>query len=153
MDTVVYAVGLAMGSVMLGSVCYVWVRKQQLGIGGGFLSAMGVVLLGLSVWTGVSVEVTKGGIKADFDRLQERLDEVTEANQIVSEQVQNIAQSTEANRSQFVQLTRVLEADVAPAAPVFRQLRERMVTVPQVDLQQLERASRTLQPSTGPELP
>ncbi|MCH9647132.1 MAG: hypothetical protein K0U98_02770 [Deltaproteobacteria bacterium] len=149
MESVVYAVGLAMGSVMLGSVCYVWVRKQQLGMGGGFLGAMGVVLLGLSVWTGVSVEVSKSGIKADFERLQGRLDEVTEASQVVSEQVQNIAQSTEANRSQFVQLTRVLEADTTPTAPVLRQLRERMVAVPQVNHQELERASRTLQVSPG----
>ena len=50
-------VGLIVGSAVLGSVCYVWVRQQVFGMGGTVLSAFGTVLIGLSVWSNIQITI------------------------------------------------------------------------------------------------
>jgi hypothetical protein len=59
-----YAVGIVMGSVAVVSASYVWVKHQRFGVGGAFLSFVGVVLLGLSVWSRARVEISEDGVLA-----------------------------------------------------------------------------------------
>ena len=61
--------GLILGSLAIISVCWVWVSKQVMGTGGGVLSFFGVMLVGLSIWSRASVEVSPEGVRAEFERL------------------------------------------------------------------------------------
>ena len=47
--------GVICGSISIGSVCLLWVRRQVFGQAGAALCAAGVVLLGLSIWGSVEL--------------------------------------------------------------------------------------------------
>jgi len=86
-ENLVVLVGLAVGTAALGTACAVWYRKQEFGIGGSTLSIVGVVLIGLSIWTGVSFSITGDGLQVELDSLEERLALVAENSSVVSEEV------------------------------------------------------------------
>ncbi len=103
-----YAVGMIMGSVAVVSASYVWVKHQRFGVGGAFLSFVGVVLLGLSVWSRARVEISEGGLLAEFERLQQRLEEVTRTNERVQQNLDSFQIRLTADERQFLEMARVL---------------------------------------------
>lgn len=118
-----FITGLILGSLAIISVCWVWVRSQVLGTGGGVLSFFGVLLVGLSVWSSASVEVSPEGFRAEFERLQKEVNEVAvrsqqvsdevqavaEANNAISREIQVVAENIDINKAQFLKLTNVLK--------------------------------------------
>ena len=96
-----YIVAMAMGVVMLLSVCFVYVRHQTLALGGMSLSAFAVVLLGMSVWRSIDVSVNGQGVQAKLDQA------VAAANE-ARQEVAVVKQATEQN----VEATRALKATV-----------------------------------------
>jgi len=103
-----YAVGMIMGSVAVVSASYVWVKHQRFGIGGAFLSFVGVVLLGLSVWSRARVEISEDGVLAEFERIQQRLEDVTRTNDRVQRDLDSLQSRLTASEQQFLAMARVL---------------------------------------------
>ena len=103
-----YAVGMIMGSVAVVSASYVWVKHQRFGIGGAFLSFVGVVLLGLSVWSRARVEISEDGVLAEFERIQQRLEAVTRTNDRVQRDLDSLQIRLTASEQQFLAMARVL---------------------------------------------
>ena len=103
-----YAVGMIMGSVAVVSASYVWVKHQRFGIGGAFLSFVGVVLLGLSVWGRARVEISEDGVLAEFERIQQRLEDVTRTNDRVQRDLDSLQIRLTAGEQQFLAMARVL---------------------------------------------
>ena len=64
--------GIIFGSLLLGSVAFVYVRHREFGLGGSILTPFGVMLLGLSLWKSVDISVSAdGGLKAEFRSIKE----------------------------------------------------------------------------------
>ncbi|HEC61671.1 MAG TPA: hypothetical protein ENI27_05390 [bacterium] len=74
---VVIGSGIALGGLMILSVCWVYIKNQQFGFAGGVLTVFGVLLIGLSVWRTVNISISlKEGIKASFDQMERSVKEV-----------------------------------------------------------------------------
>ena len=108
MQSWAYAVGMVMGSVAVVSASYVWVKHQRFGVGGAFLSFVGVVLVGLSVWSRARVEISEGGLLAEFERMQQQLEEVTRTNDRVERNLDSLQIRLAASERQFLAMARVL---------------------------------------------
>ena len=104
-----YAVGMLMGSVAVVAASYVWVKHQRFGVGGAFLSFVGVVLVGLSVWSRARIEISEGGLLAEFERLQQQLEEVTRTSDRVQRNLDSLHIRLTAGEQQFLAMTRVLK--------------------------------------------
>ncbi|HSJ31814.1 MAG TPA: hypothetical protein VK933_10290 [Longimicrobiales bacterium] len=137
------ATGLVAGAAALAAVLIVWVRSQQFGVGGGVLSLVGVILIGLSVWSRINVEVTPEGIKATLEGLERRVEQVAEATGTVADAVGQVAHSVEVTQTQFNSLTQILERPQQLTPERLRSIRrpvEVAAPLPAGDAEQLERA-------------
>jgi len=137
-----FAIGLVLGSVAVLSVCFVWVRRQLFGMGGGALSLVGVILVGLSVWGKVKIEASEGGVKAEFEKVKAQVQQVAEANTIVAEELEKAARNIDANRQQATQLTGVLRERQSISQLQFENIQRPTLQVPRVAIDRLERAKR-----------
>jgi len=63
------------------------------------LSLVGVLLVGLSVWSSARVEVSSSGLKAEFERLKTQIQEVASANPVISEEVNKLAENAETGKN------------------------------------------------------
>jgi len=59
-----FIVALVIGTAMLLSVCWVYIKNQSFGLGGSLLSMLAVILIGMSVWKEMQFSIGKDGIKA-----------------------------------------------------------------------------------------
>jgi len=109
-QTATFIVGLILGTLAVGSACYVWIRHRVFGVGGGSLSVVGFALVGLSIWSSVKIQVSEGGLQAEFQRLSRQVQAVAQANETVAQEVKKIGETNEIGKRQFVELTKVLEA-------------------------------------------
>ncbi|MDD5365396.1 MAG: peptidoglycan-binding protein [Gallionellaceae bacterium] len=75
MQNPAYVVALALGGIMLLSVCYVYVRHQVLQVGGMAMSGFAVILVGMSVWKSIDISVSGAGISAKLDQAIKTADE------------------------------------------------------------------------------
>ncbi len=67
--------GIALGATLLIIVCMTYYRQKRFGLGGALLSFLGVILLGLSIWS--EVEFSFGRMK--FHAMREHIDELAMA--------------------------------------------------------------------------
>lgn len=130
-------VGMVFGAVMIGSVCIVFVKRSTFGMGGGTLSVLGVLLIGMSVWSTARIEVSPEGLKFQVEQLRERVEDVQERAEQISGEVQEARVQTEevaTGVSEVKNAARTLAAELAEVA----------VTA-QTSNQQVLRLSRSLQ--------
>jgi hypothetical protein len=149
-----FIAGLILGSLAILSVCWVWLRKQVLGVGGGVLSFIGVLLVGLSLWSSASVEVSPDGFRAEFERLEQQVIQVSErsqqisndilavaeTNKAISQEVKVVAQNIDINKAQFLKLTDVLQRRQTLSADQVNAIDEPVRRAPIVNLQVLDSA-------------
>lgn len=156
----VLTVGLLMGSLMILSVCFAYVRGRPFGTGGIVLTIGGVILIGLSVFSRISLSVSDEGFEARIQSIEhkvgaveeknasvtERLKTVdqnvqlvNEANQVVSEELQTVAKTQRTNTDKVTQLSDVLAARKLVQPEVAEQLRTDFRKLPQVDMQRLQK--------------
>jgi hypothetical protein len=136
--------GLVFGSVSISSASYVWIRQQKFGAGGATLCIAAITLIGLPFWSSLRFEVSDTGIKAEFERLRNEIQQVKNATATTSQEVVKVAQSVEVNKREFVELTERLETKrVDPAS--LRNLRNSVLKAPRPDIGRLEATTRTLQ--------
>ena len=103
-----YAVGMLIGSVAVVSASYVWVKHQRFGVGGAFLSFVGVVLLGLSVWSRARIEISEDGVLAEFERLERQVEEVARTNIRVQGKLDSLQVRLTTGERQFMAMARIL---------------------------------------------
>lgn len=139
--SIAFFAGIIIGSIAILAVAFVWIRKQTFGVGGSVLCSVGVVLLGLSVWTTMKIEISQQGISWEFQR---QLATVLEANQALTEEVQVLARNNEAAREQLSALTNTLQETRVLDVQRAEQLRQPMQATPNVNLQRLERVDEAL---------
>lgn len=80
MNNPAYVVALVLGSIMLLSVCFVYVRHQVLQFSGMGLTAFAVVLIGMSVWKNIDVSVDQNGFTAKLEQAIEIANQVKKEN-------------------------------------------------------------------------
>lgn len=142
MTTVVFGVGLVLGSAMIGTVCMVYLKKQLMGFGGAVLTIFGVVLVGLSVWSTVQVKVSKDGFEVELDKLAQRVGQVEETTIVVAEDLASVATNAETDRAQFNTLTRELaESEVLRPEAAARVLEVQPDRIMRVDPERLREMS------------
>ena len=67
---------LLVGGIVIASACFHWVRAQRFGIAGGVLSAVGLILVGMSVWASVEARAPKPEITpADNTAIQRSIED------------------------------------------------------------------------------
>ena len=103
-----YVTGMIVGSMAILAASWVWIKYQRFGAGGGFLSFVGVVLVGLSVWSSARIEVSDGSLRAEFERLQQQVDEVAATNRVVERSLDSVAVELGAGRASYLALARTL---------------------------------------------
>ncbi|EKA7416337.1 TPA: hypothetical protein ACQYF6_000119 [Vibrio parahaemolyticus] len=87
LDTVT-VIGLLVGAVMIASVCSVYYKHQRFGLGGSILSLLGTVLIGMSVWSKISINVEPGGgFSAELTQLKEDVKIINQQTQRIEESV------------------------------------------------------------------
>ena len=143
MEQLVFGIGVALGAGALLTVYYVWVKRQTFGIGGSLLSVTGIVLVGLPLWSSINLSVSATGLRAELERMQERVEEVAEASAIVSETVVDLAEMQDSSHRQFTQLTEVLERRQAFDSAELTEI-QGIAIRPMVDRATLDRATRVL---------
>lgn len=65
-----FLVALILGTAMLASVCFVYVRNQSFGLGGVIMSGLGVVLVGMSVWKSIDISLSDKGVTAKLEQVE-----------------------------------------------------------------------------------
>ena len=95
--TAVYA-GIGVGGIVLLTLCVALLRRQSIGLGGGFLAALAVVLMGLPFWVSARISVGQHGLEADFKTLAQQVDAVAQASKAVTGEVQGLVAATAANQ-------------------------------------------------------
>jgi hypothetical protein len=142
MQTFVVLAGLLLGAVLVIGAVAVGVKKAGFAVGELGMTAFGVVLVGLSLWSRVSLEM--GGLKLRLDTLQDNVEEIAQAATVVSEEVGKLNESSSQNRDQVNTLIQNL-GTAAIRPEVLQRMRVQQLAAPQVDLERLSGASRDLQ--------
>ncbi|HED39988.1 MAG TPA: hypothetical protein ENJ13_06115 [Chromatiales bacterium] len=71
LNNIALLAGIIIGALMIMSVIYTFSRHRCFGIGGFVITAFGVTLIGLTVWSKVSVSVSsEGNFEAKFEALE-----------------------------------------------------------------------------------
>ena len=66
--TIVVLVGLVFGGLQITTACYVWIKHRKFGPGGIFLTIFGCILIGLSIWRSIQVDIGPKGTKVSITR-------------------------------------------------------------------------------------
>lgn len=78
----VYIIGSIIGAVVLLSICFVYVKHQVLNIGGMIFAVIGMILMGMPVWSSINVSIDEDGFEA---QLQQAITVAEEARQQAAE--------------------------------------------------------------------
>lgn len=172
-------VGMIFGALMIGSVCVVFIKRSTLGIGGGTLSVLGVLLIGMSVWSTARFEVSPEGLKIQVEQLQKRVEMVQELAESISgevretkvraeelagevEQVQtaartisaelaDVALSAQTSNLQVFRLSEALQQRQALDPEVTRDIQEPLMQAPEIDVERIRSIPDSIQePPGGP---
>ncbi|MEL6869129.1 MAG: hypothetical protein AAFO81_04955 [Pseudomonadota bacterium] len=116
-------VGIVLGSVLIVSVAIVWLRKQVLGFGGLGMCVIGTLLMSLTIWQNVQLEVSKDGATLKLAAIERRLDE---AESRIEQTTAELAEAEQINlrlRSTVVALGDV----TAQQTQAYQQLQQQLV--------------------------
>ncbi|HET8933712.1 MAG TPA: hypothetical protein VFN67_09745 [Polyangiales bacterium] len=148
---------------MIIAVCIVYIKDRTFGVGGGGLTAGGVLLVGLSVWSQASISISGTGVEARFESIEQKVNaveqknasvsqrlevvgenvkQVNEKSQAATEELAKVAQTQSSNTERVAQLTEALAAAKPIKPEVFQRLREDLKSTPKVDVSRLQRLSR-----------
>ena len=142
-----YVVGIVIGGAAVIISATVWLKKQKFGAGGATLSLVGLVLIGLPVWSSVKLTLPGGGgLDAQFRELRLRVEQVAGATQQISQEVATLANISETTRAAFGELTGALEAQQPLRPDHLQMMRARVLDSGAIDHVKLERANRVLSP-------
>jgi septal ring factor EnvC (AmiA/AmiB activator) len=177
---VAFLVGMVVGAVMIGSVCVAYVKRSSFGMGGSMLSVLGVLLIGMSVWSTARIEVSpEGGLKLEVEKLRQQVENVEQrAEQIssdvqttrakteevagdvsrvkaaagaISEQLAEVAETTNTSNQQVLRLSQSLQERQVLDPGAAREIRESLQRAPQLDVDRIRRMpDELLRPTVRP---
>jgi hypothetical protein len=125
---VAFIVGIIVGALILLAVGRTFVRRGTLGAGGSLLSVIGLVLVGLCLWS--SIEIKAGDLSLKLNRT---IDQVV----AVTEQVEVLAKSTETARQQMLEITTALDQPQGARPERVAEIRRKLTATPVVDPRKL----------------
>ena len=108
MQNIALGIGCLVGAVALMTAIWVWYEKQSFGIGGSVLSAVGIILLGFSIWQSGEVTANKDGFSFKFTSLEE-----------IADVASSIDKNTLSNKSQEKHKGLTLVCPATPAGLAF----------------------------------
>jgi len=73
MDNPVFIVALVIGSLILLSVCFVYIKHQVIKLSGLSFASIGMVLIGMSVWQTIDITIDKNGLSAKLDQVMKEI--------------------------------------------------------------------------------
>lgn len=176
---VAFVVGMVFGALMIGSVCVVFVKRSIFGTGGGILSVLGVLLIGMSVWSTARFEVSPEGLKVQVEQLREQVEgvqqkaeeisgdvqnaqarteevagdveQVRTAAQMISHELADVAMSAQTSNQQVLLLSEALQERQAIDPRAAREIQEPLRRAPQIDVERIRRLPETvLKPPSRP---
>ena len=147
--TIAQWAGIALGALLIVSVAWVWLQKQIFGMNGAGIGLIGVVLVGLTLWSSVSVSYSDEGFAFELTRLQERIDQaetelqqateqltaVRSTNADLSERLSELSAVTVSQNTRFAVLANQLQREGIQLDPGVLQQTQR-------DITQIERLNR-----------
>ena len=142
----VIIVGLAAGSVLILTAVIIFLKNREFPAGGIAVTLIGLVLIGMSLWS--KVEIEGGGIKITV--LRTALTETAAAADEVAAQAEQAAAAAEATRRQLASLTQLMENRGLLAPAVTRSIQQQLAEVPAFDRTRLERARLDLRRLASP---
>jgi hypothetical protein len=101
-----YLVGLFVGVIVILSVVFVFVKSQTLNSGGIMLTLVGMILIGLSIWSNIKLEGE--GFTIELNKIKSDVNRVATASTAVNEEVIRIAKDVNSNNQQVAELSKVI---------------------------------------------
>lgn len=162
--TIVFVAGLLLGALILLAVLRVYMEKKAFGVGDASFASLGVVLMGLSVFTSVSVTVSATELKAQFDTVKKQMNEVTKQSAVLERRVATVAESSgtlseglanmgeklNQGETTVAQLTDALQRSRAVPPEAAERIRSSARTTPQIDVQRYRNLSQELRRVPAP---
>lgn len=104
-----YTVGLLVGVIVMLSVVYVFIKERTLNTGGVVLSLIGMILIGLSIWSNIKIQTE--GLTLELKKIKGEVSQLASASKVVTEEVTKITRDIDASNQQVLNLTRVLSEE------------------------------------------
>ena len=143
--TLVIVVGLALGALLVVAAAVVGIRKKSFTMGEILIAAIGMLLVGLSLFSKASIQAGDFGV--EFETLQENTEQVASSAAVVSEEVRKLSEATRKNQEQIVVLARKLRSNSSDDE-VVRTIQEFQRASPRVNLERLTAATQQLEISS-----
>jgi len=136
----VVIVGMSAGILLIVTAAWVFVSKKAFPGGGILVVVVGMVLIGMSQWSTITLK----GAGVEFQAVRAKLDSTVSAAAEVAGEAQNAAAAAEATRQQVTTLTSQLAARnlVSPAASAA--IRGALDAAPHADIAKLRVATDRL---------
>lgn len=99
--------GIVLGSILLLSVAWVWVRKQVLGFNGFGMSIIGMLLISVTLWQKMNIEVSPDGLKVEVEQLRERVNDAERELKVTKREVSAVETRNRMLSNTVVELTNV----------------------------------------------
>ena len=142
MDTQNWAniAGIIFGSGAILSVTIVYIRSQKLGFTGLGFAFVGMILVGMSIWSSIKISVNENGIETELERLHRQVGEIAQASVTVSDTVASVVEEAERNRSNVSELAAAIESTPTESLANLESILTEKSVVERVDLQSLNTA-------------
>jgi hypothetical protein len=95
--TAAFFLGMLCGTILLLSASVVYVKHRQFGLGGTAMTLAGVILLGMSVWKTIDVEINKEGMKGKLIRFEQKLSELEKTNESLTHMIRDATTKIDSN--------------------------------------------------------
>ncbi len=128
-QTIVFIVAMILGALLIVAVAVRYWKQGTAGLGGAGLAVIGVLCIGLSLWS--TIEIEAGDVKLKLNTLADQLDAVTA-------EMAKSADSQEQTKNQVIQLAGRMQSALPAAGTEFRDIRTQLERIPSVDRQKLE---------------
>ena len=137
--TVAQWAGIALGALLIVSVAWVWLQKQIFGMNGAGIGLIGVVLVGLTLWSSISVSYSDEGFEFELTRLQERIDQAETELQQATEQLTAVRSTNADLSARLSELSAVTVSQNTRFAVLANQLQREGIQLDPSVLQQTQR--------------
>lgn len=133
-----YVVGMGIGAIMAVAATYVLVKEKKIGLPSLGFTALGVLLIGMSVWSQFRIEIGAEG--AVIEAIRRQVEETAEAVQVVAAEVEVAADAIEVSRAQFYELANVLERNDVVSRAELQRFVPPAHELPSIDRERLDSA-------------
>jgi hypothetical protein len=133
-----YIVGMGVGAIMTLAASYVLLKRQNFSLSSLGFTALGVLLIGMSVWSQFKIQITKEG--AVIEAIREQVEETAESVLAIAEEVNVAAEALEVNRAQFNELATALARERVISPEALQRLVRPTDEMPTIDRAKLDTA-------------